>query len=49
MSPTRSCRRLRVGDLMTLWAEGPATPMNIAMLGLLEAAGLMIMSPWLYV
>jgi WS/DGAT/MGAT family acyltransferase len=34
-------QRLSTGDLMTLWAQTPATPMNIAMLGLLPAAGLL--------
>jgi WS/DGAT/MGAT family acyltransferase len=36
-----SWQRLSIGDLMTLWAQTPATPMNIAMLGLLPAAGLL--------
>ncbi|MFG2039667.1 wax ester/triacylglycerol synthase domain-containing protein [Dactylosporangium sp. NPDC048998] len=31
-------QRLSIGELMTLWAQTPATPMNIAMLGLLAPA-----------
>jgi WS/DGAT/MGAT family acyltransferase len=34
-------QRLSTGDLMTLWAQTAATPMNIAMLGLLPAAPLL--------
>jgi diacylglycerol O-acyltransferase / wax synthase len=36
MSPSPSWQRLSTGDLMTLWAETPTTPMNVAMLGLLD-------------
>jgi diacylglycerol O-acyltransferase len=38
---TESVRRLSTGDLMTLWAQTPTTPMNIAVLGLLPAAPLL--------
>jgi diacylglycerol O-acyltransferase / wax synthase len=34
-------QRLSTGDLMTLWAQTPTTPMNIAMVGLLAPAGLL--------
>jgi WS/DGAT/MGAT family acyltransferase len=34
-------QRLGTGELMTLWAQTPATPMNIAMLGLLPAVPLL--------
>jgi diacylglycerol O-acyltransferase / wax synthase len=33
--------RLGAGDLMTLWAEAPATPMHIALAGLLEPGPLL--------
>ncbi|MEV8512097.1 wax ester/triacylglycerol synthase domain-containing protein [Dactylosporangium sp. NPDC051484] len=35
---TPGWQRLSIGELMTLWAQTPATPMNIAMLGLLSPA-----------
>jgi hypothetical protein len=31
---TRSWQRLSTGELMTLWAQTPTTPMNVAVLGL---------------
>jgi Wax ester synthase-like Acyl-CoA acyltransferase domain len=33
---TRRVDRLGPGDLMTLWAEGPATPMHLGLAGLLD-------------
>jgi len=41
MATDPSWQRLSTGDLMTLWAQTPAAPMNIAVLGLLPAAPLL--------
>lgn len=36
-----SWQRLSTGDLMTIWAQTPVTPMNIAVLGMLDASPLL--------
>jgi diacylglycerol O-acyltransferase / wax synthase len=38
---TPTWERLGPGDLMTLWAEAPATPLNLALAGLLAAGPLL--------